>query len=68
MQPDYRPDNMDVLRARVRSTGIEEAEFQFADLSFKYESLFTVFLAFNFVVSLLFLLLLLLLLFVVVLL
>lgn len=29
------PDQQDVLRARVRSTGIEEAEFTFEDLAFR---------------------------------
>lgn len=34
-QPGYLPSVDDVLRARVRSTGIEEAEFQFKDMSFR---------------------------------
>lgn len=33
--PDFIPTEQDALRARVRSTGIEEAEFKFQDLSFK---------------------------------
>ena len=32
---DFVPTAQDALRARVRSTGIEEAEFKFQDLSFK---------------------------------
>lgn len=35
MDPTYIPSHADVLRARVRSTGIEEAEFTFEDLSFR---------------------------------
>lgn len=35
MEPNYVPTQADVLRARVRSTGIEEAEFTFEDLSFR---------------------------------
>lgn len=35
LNPDYMPDQQDVLRARVRSTGIEEAEFTFEDLAFR---------------------------------
>lgn len=35
MDPNYIPDDEDILRARVRSTGIEEAEFKFYDMSFK---------------------------------
>jgi len=31
----YVPNQQDVLRARVRSTGIEEAEFEFEDMSFR---------------------------------
>jgi GTPase SAR1 family protein len=33
--PDFIPTEQDALRARVRSTGIDEAEFAFQDLSFK---------------------------------
>lgn len=33
--PQYCPTEQDVLRARIRSTGIEEAEFQFDDLAFR---------------------------------
>lgn len=33
--PNYVPSQDDILRARVRSTGIEEAEFEFDDLSFR---------------------------------
>jgi len=36
MNPDFLPNEQDALRARVRSTGIEEAEFKFQDLSFKF--------------------------------
>jgi len=32
---DYLPNDQDVLRARVRSTGIEEAEFTFDDMAFR---------------------------------
>jgi GTPase SAR1 family protein len=35
LQPDYRPSEADILRTRIRSTGIEEAEFTFADMKFK---------------------------------
>jgi len=35
LTPDFLPTEQDALRARVRSTGIEEAEFKFQDLSFK---------------------------------
>jgi len=35
MSPSYIPTQADVLRARVRSTGIEEAEFRFEDMSFR---------------------------------
>lgn len=35
MSPDYIPSKDDVLRARVRSTGIEEAEFKFEDVKFR---------------------------------
>jgi len=35
LEPDYVPSLDDVLRVRVRSTGIEEATFVFDDLSFK---------------------------------
>lgn len=34
-EPNYLPSVDDVLRARVRSTGIEEAEFDFGELSFR---------------------------------
>lgn len=33
--PDYIPSQADILRTRIRSTGIEEAEFHFADMNFK---------------------------------
>jgi len=33
--PKYLPTNQDVLRCRVRSTGIDEAEFEFDRLEFK---------------------------------
>jgi len=32
---DYIPSQDDILRVRVRSTGIEEAEFEFDDMSFR---------------------------------
>jgi len=32
---DYIPTQEDILRARVRSTGIEEAEFEFEDMPFR---------------------------------
>jgi len=35
MSPSYIPTQQDVLRARVRSTGIEEAEFKFEDITFR---------------------------------
>lgn len=35
LSPSYVPTQADVLRARVRSTGIEEAEFKFEDISFR---------------------------------
>src|ERR1700722_5784610 len=35
MSPSYIPTQADVLGARVRSTGIEEAEFKFEDISFR---------------------------------
>jgi len=35
LSPSYMPTQADVLRARVRSTGIEEAVFKFSDLSFR---------------------------------
>lgn len=35
IEEDYLPTNSDILYARVRSTGIEEAEFRFEDLSFR---------------------------------
>jgi len=35
LQPDYVPSQDDVLRVRVRSTGIEEAEFVFDKMTFK---------------------------------
>jgi len=33
--PDYCPTEQDILRARVRTTGVEEAVYQFDDLSFR---------------------------------
>lgn len=35
MDPNYIPDDEDILRARMRSTGIEEAEFKFLDMNFR---------------------------------
>eukprot|EP01104_Vermistella_antarctica_P009841 TRINITY_DN257_c0_g1_i1.p1 TRINITY_DN257_c0_g1~~TRINITY_DN257_c0_g1_i1.p1 ORF type:complete len:355 (-),score=122.09 TRINITY_DN257_c0_g1_i1:368-1432(-) len=35
MEPNYLPTEQDVLRARVRTTGIEEAVFEFDDMSFR---------------------------------
>eukprot|EP01098_Paradermamoeba_levis_P008036 TRINITY_DN3345_c0_g1_i3.p1 TRINITY_DN3345_c0_g1~~TRINITY_DN3345_c0_g1_i3.p1 ORF type:complete len:355 (+),score=105.48 TRINITY_DN3345_c0_g1_i3:194-1258(+) len=35
MESDYTPSVQDVLRSRVRSTGIEEAQFKFEDLEFR---------------------------------
>eukprot|EP01098_Paradermamoeba_levis_P004760 TRINITY_DN2031_c0_g1_i4.p1 TRINITY_DN2031_c0_g1~~TRINITY_DN2031_c0_g1_i4.p1 ORF type:complete len:352 (-),score=91.36 TRINITY_DN2031_c0_g1_i4:157-1212(-) len=35
LEPDYLPSVQDVLRARVRSTGIEEAQFKFEDMEFR---------------------------------
>jgi len=37
---DYIPSAGDILRTRIRSTGIEEAEFKFQDMSFVYEAMF----------------------------
>jgi hypothetical protein len=34
---DYVPTQADILRTRIRSTGIEEADFHFADMNFKYD-------------------------------
>lgn len=36
LNDDYVPTEQDILRARVRSTGIDEAEFDFEDFSFRY--------------------------------
>lgn len=35
LDPNYVPTEQDALRARVRSTGIEEAVFRFQDISFR---------------------------------
>ena len=35
LNDDYVPTEQDILRARVRSTGIDEAEFDFEDFSFR---------------------------------
>jgi len=35
INPNYIPNTADVLRSRIRSTGIEEAEFKFLDVSFR---------------------------------
>lgn len=35
MEPNYLPSNDDILRARVRSTGIEEAQFSFESMTFR---------------------------------
>lgn len=34
VDPNYKPSNEDVLRARLRTTGIEEANFVFEDFAF----------------------------------
>lgn len=34
-EPNYVPTNQDVLRCRVRSTGIDEAEFELEEMEFK---------------------------------
>ena len=34
--PDYIPSEQDVLRSRVKTTGIVETHFEFKDLHFKY--------------------------------
>ena len=34
ISPTYRPSDEDVLRARLRTTGIEEANFVFDDFAF----------------------------------
>lgn len=35
IQPNYVPSEQDILRSRVRTTGIEEAVFDFEDMSFR---------------------------------
>lgn len=35
MDPNYLPDDDDILRTRMRSVGIEEAEFKFNDMKFR---------------------------------
>lgn len=35
MKPDYIPTEMDVLRARVKTVGIEEAKFKFENVAFR---------------------------------
>lgn len=35
MDPNYVPDDDDILRTRMRSVGIEEAEFKFQDMNFR---------------------------------
>ena len=37
--PDYIPSEQDVLRSRVKTTGIVETHFEFKDLHFKYENI-----------------------------
>lgn len=39
LQPSYIPTTQDVLRARVRSTGIEEAEFKFEGIFYVFRFL-----------------------------
>ena len=34
---DYIPSEQDVLRSRVKTTGIVETHFEFKDLHFKYD-------------------------------
>jgi hypothetical protein len=36
--PDYLPDEMDVLRARTKTTGIYETRFKMGQLSIQYVS------------------------------
>ena len=36
MQEAFIPTQDDVLRSRVRTTGIQEAEFKFEELEFRY--------------------------------
>ncbi len=40
MESNYVPSTDDVLRARVRTTGIQEAEFKFEDIIFRFVSSF----------------------------
>lgn len=37
IQPGYVPTEQDVLRSRVKTTGIIETQFSFKDLNFRYE-------------------------------
>lgn len=39
-QPNYIPSQQDVLRTRVKTTGIVETHFSFKGLDFKYDLLF----------------------------
>jgi GTPase SAR1 family protein len=34
-QPNYIPDSQDILRSRIRTTGIVESQFTYSDLSFR---------------------------------
>ena len=45
-QTDYVPTEQDVLRTRVKTTGIVETHFTFKDLHFKFVSLFLYLLLF----------------------
>lgn len=36
IQPGYVPTEQDVLRSRVKTTGIIETQFSFKDLNFRY--------------------------------
>lgn len=37
VQPGYVPTEQDVLRSRVKTTGIIETQFSFKDLNFRYK-------------------------------
>lgn len=39
VEENYIPTEADILRARTRTTGIEEATFSFDDLTLKYADL-----------------------------
>ena len=53
--PDYIPTQQDVLRTRVKTTGIVETHFVFKELHFKYINILTLFFFFFFKVFFFFL-------------